>query len=114
MIRPKHPASRTLGPPLVRCREYLAFVRRQACLLCDRDGVDAHHYGPHGLGVKAPDWLAVPLCRWHHEDVHQRKGDAAHLLDMTEAELDQFVAVAQRDMLVAWLMEQEPVERAGF
>lgn len=110
MIRAKHLRSGThLGPPLVRCRDYLQFIRGKACLLCDRDGVDAHHYGPHGLGKKAPDWLAVPLCADCHRMVHEQKAELAERYDLTPGELDTFVAICQRDLLVEWLMQQEGV-----
>jgi hypothetical protein len=43
--------------------KYLAFVRTHPCCACGRmRWVEAAHTGPHGLGQKAPDRDAVPLC----------------------------------------------------
>ncbi len=51
--------------------EYLARVRSLPCLLSGRGGcygpVEAHHAGKRpGMGLKAADRTAVPLCRAHH------------------------------------------------
>jgi hypothetical protein len=66
--------------PPARDRRFLEFVRRQPCLLCVADPppssvpqwvliVEAAHtnaLGPRGMGQKASDYSAVPLCAWHH------------------------------------------------
>lgn len=37
------------------------------CSVCHRTrGVEAAHTGPHGLGQKASDLSAIPLCARHH------------------------------------------------
>jgi hypothetical protein len=46
--------------------EYLEWIRTGSCLACGARPVHAHHAGPHGLGAKAPDRQAVPLCWEHH------------------------------------------------
>lgn len=53
--------------------QYLAFIRRQPCLVCKRPA-EPHHlrglrYGT-GTGVKAPDEWAIPLCPEHHRELH--------------------------------------------
>jgi hypothetical protein len=50
--------------PPVRSDAYREFVRGHVCLACDRKSrpVEAHHEGPHGLGVKTDDFWCVPLC----------------------------------------------------
>lgn len=51
----------------IRDRKYLAFVRSLPCLVCcSIKRVEAAHFGPHGLGQKASDLSAIPLCRIHH------------------------------------------------
>jgi len=48
---------------------YLAAVRRLPCIVCrcDNRDIEAHHAGKNpGVGLKAPDITAVPLCRRHH------------------------------------------------
>jgi len=53
---------------------YLREIRSRPCLLCGSTrAVEAHHEGPRGLGKKAPDWLAVPLCRECHAARHDGK-----------------------------------------
>lgn len=53
--------------------EYLALVRKQPCCICGDDiSVEAHH--PRmtaGMGQKADDDLAVPLCGRHHRELHR-------------------------------------------
>lgn len=54
----------------VRDREYLKFVRGLPCLVCcSVRRIEAAHFGPHGLGQKASDLSAIPLCQ-----LHDRKG----------------------------------------
>lgn len=53
--------------------QYLAYIRRQPCLICRRPA-EPHHlrglrYGS-GTGLKAPDEWAVPLCPDHHRELH--------------------------------------------
>lgn len=52
---------------------YLAWLHQCPCLVCGVRPIQAHHAGPRGLGQKAPDRLAVPLC-WHH---HARESPAS-------------------------------------
>jgi hypothetical protein len=64
----------TLGSPRrYRNRNHLQFVTQQSCLLCGRKPSDAHHLRfvqPRALGRKASDEFTVPLCRFHHREVH--------------------------------------------
>jgi hypothetical protein len=47
---------------------YLRFIRRQPCAICSSTrAVEAAHTGPHGIGQKASDYSAVPLCRKCHQ-----------------------------------------------
>ena len=53
-----------------RSKYYLDFVRRKHCLIhgCKRAAC-AHHvrvFGGGGVGMKVPDYYAVPLCGEHH------------------------------------------------
>ena len=63
--------------------DYLAFIHQFRCIVCSRGvpeptlgTVEAHHAGPRGMGQRADDHTAVPLCRGHHV----LKPDAAHEL----------------------------------
>ena len=72
-IRPR-PGSYLRGKP-VRNERYLAFIRRFACAACGSARlVEAAHFGPHGLGQKAPDADALPLCI----HCHRLDGDSLH------------------------------------
>lgn len=57
-------------PPSWRSSAYLDFVRRQVCCApgCTTPAapIEAHHAGRHGVGQKAPDSTAVPLCHFCH------------------------------------------------
>jgi hypothetical protein len=44
---------------------YLAWIRTLPCVVCG-GRAEAHHTGPHGRGVKASDYTAIPLCTEHH------------------------------------------------
>ncbi|MCA1528411.1 MULTISPECIES: ERF family protein [Bradyrhizobium] len=64
-------------PPRKRNKQHLVFVRSQACLVCKKSPVDAHHLKfaqPRTLGRKVSDEFTVPLCRFHHRSLH-RHGD---------------------------------------
>jgi hypothetical protein len=66
-------------PRRVRDREHVKSVVRNACLICGRRPVDAHHLRfaqMRALGRKVSDEFTVPLCRGHHREVH-RCGDEA-------------------------------------
>jgi hypothetical protein len=66
-------------PRRVRDREHVKSVARNACLICGRRPVDAHHLRfaqMRALGRKVSDEFTVPLCRGHHREVH-RCGDEA-------------------------------------
>jgi len=50
-------------------KKYLKFVRSLPCCVCDNPDSVPHHligYGYGGMGTKAPDYLAMPLCLRHH------------------------------------------------
>lgn len=78
---------------------YLSFVRSLPCALCGRGPVDAHHliglsYGLSGMGLTAPDSFAMPLCRYHHGEVHEQpraqKKQPEWLTDTINRGLDHF------------------------
>jgi hypothetical protein len=67
-------------PKRIRCREHLRYVASQPCVICGRSPSHAHHvrYAQRrGLGIKASDEFAVPLCRIHHRLVHRVGNEAA-------------------------------------
>ena len=78
-----------MKPP--RNPRYLAWIRAQPCCVCGiTRGIEASHTGPHGLGQKAPDSSAIPLCARHHrtgnDSYHRlgpRKFSERHNLDIS-------------------------------
>jgi hypothetical protein len=74
----------------MRDARYLAWIRTLACAVCGATcGIEASHTGPHGLGQKAPDSSAIPLCYRHHrtgnESYHRlgpQKFSKVHNLDI--------------------------------
>lgn len=65
---------------------FLAYVRSLPCTICRRPGCDAAHiraaapqYGKRytGKGEKPSDKWAVPLCRDHHREQHDRGDELA-------------------------------------
>lgn len=61
-------------PKRVRNKGHLKFVASQACLICERRPAQAHHVRfaqPSALARKVSDEFAVPLCRTHHQQVHE-------------------------------------------
>ena len=78
---------------VLRCPEYLTFLRERSCAACTRTrldlfaagftrangfrltpicaSVDPAHGPVNGRGSKGPDSEAIPLCRLHHEESHK-------------------------------------------
>jgi hypothetical protein len=63
---------------LTKDPDYLATLRKGWCLMCGRhEGVTIvphHHTERRGLGQKADDRDAFPLCTWCHDDFHAGRG----------------------------------------
>ncbi len=98
-LRRKPPKKRKGADPA-----YLAFLRTRPCLLCDRKAyaqasrTEAAHTGVRGLGQKAPDKEALPLCGSHHrfgdDSLHRlgRRFWTHHELDR-EGAIDYYQAI---------------------
>lgn len=59
-----------------RCKAYLDWVKRQACVITGAPADDAHHVigvgHLGGMGTKAPDWATMPMTRCAHGDMHSK------------------------------------------
>lgn len=53
-------------PKSLRREKYAKWIRRQPCIHCGERGVDAHHHGRHGTGIKTDDYRQLPLCHPIH------------------------------------------------
>ena len=56
--------------------EYRDWIRSKRCASCQAEPPsEAHHLKgdlmASGMGMKAPDWLAMPLCRLCHLKMHE-------------------------------------------
>lgn len=89
--RPKKPSSYRRRP---RDLEYMAWVRRQPCIvrslppdparLTPCSGrVEADHLGQRGLGQKADDRTCAPMCSQHHRE---RTDHSGAFRDLTQLE----------------------------
>lgn len=53
---------------------YIEWIKSLPCAICGRVGIsDPHHVnyaGRGGMGTKADDDRAIPLCHYHHVEAH--------------------------------------------
>ena len=66
-------------PATLRDSQYLAWIRTLGCAACGelRD-IHAHHTKTGGMGIKASDYTAIPLCPRCHNEVHQHTGKGGY------------------------------------
>lgn len=58
-------------PPDRKDDDYLAWLRRQRCRMCNGPGGVAHHPRTGaGIGIKSPDQKAISLCSTCHSQLH--------------------------------------------
>jgi Rad52/22 family double-strand break repair protein len=72
-------------PKRLRDKDHLKFVASQPCLVCGRQPSDPHHLRfaqPRALGLKVSDEFTVPLCRDHHQQLHQAGNELAWWHDL--------------------------------
>jgi hypothetical protein len=72
-------------PKRLRDKDHLRFVASQSCLVCGRQPSDPHHLRfaqPRALGLKVSDEFTVPLCRDHHQQLHQAGNELAWWHDL--------------------------------
>ena len=76
----------TIGEPKrLRDKGHLRFVASHPCLVCGRQPSDPHHLRfaqPRALGLKVSDEFTVPLCRDHHQQLHQAGNEIAWWHDL--------------------------------
>ena len=89
--------------PSRKAPRYLAYVRTHDCCSCVRGTpIEAHHFGPGGMGLKADDFHAVPLCRGCHRYFH----DTGFLPGSNRIETVSTFYETQARLLVAWLRRE--------
>lgn len=81
-----------LNKPLRRrSKAHLAFVRAQACVVCQRQPCDAHHLKfaqTRALGRKVSDEFTVPMCRDHHTELHRHGNEMAWWANLRISPID--------------------------
>ena len=75
-----------LNKPLrKRSKAHLAYIRSQACVICQRQPCDAHHLKfaqTRAMGRKVSDEFTVPMCREHHDELHRHGNEIAWWADL--------------------------------
>jgi len=62
-------------PTTSRDAQYLSWIRTLPCCMCGKNSPsEAHHSKTGGTGIKASDYTAIPLCREHHQEWHDKWG----------------------------------------
>lgn len=46
--------------------DYIAWIKSQRCVVCAREKPDPHHVER----ARRNDYMAIPLCRKHHTELH--------------------------------------------
>lgn len=69
--------------------QYTARLRQLPCVACKREpaGTVHHHTGRRGMGQRAHDRDAMPLCPQCHHDLHAHAGRFKHF---TREQLQEF------------------------
>ncbi|CBV41982.1 DUF968 domain-containing protein [Halomonas elongata] len=95
-----------------RSEAYLRFVRSLPCCVCGAPANAAHHligmYQASGMGLKAADSLAMPVCDGPGDTCHRRIHSEAHLrwqqpiflIDTINTGLDAFPEGSIHDALI--------------
>ena len=51
--------------------KYLAWIRKQPCVITGKTPCEAHHTDTGGMGMKGSDYSALPLYHTEHKRCHQ-------------------------------------------
>lgn len=65
----------------------MGFLKTIYCCICAKPEPDAHHTEKSGMGLKGDDLSCIPLCREHHQELHQigRKSfEQKHCVDLKD------------------------------
>ena len=70
----------------IRSKKHLRFIASQPCMICGvwDETVVPHHLlrsGGKGMGTKACDGETVPMCHYHHQQLHLN-GDEIHFFNL--------------------------------
>jgi hypothetical protein len=92
--RPKGAQSVNIEGLRLKDPNYLGFIRSRPCLICGDPRTDPHHalrrlrgISAAGMAQKGSDYLAIPLCRVHHDALHRGS------LKLQRGELLEFIVI---------------------
>jgi hypothetical protein len=93
--------------PAYRSRGFLDFAvhTMRDCCVCGDRALEAHHYGPKGMGQKGSDLILAPLCRKCHTRLQGKRALAFE----RSGDLETYVALleANRDLLAGYVAQLE-------
>jgi ERF superfamily len=78
IVEPRRVTAKTIR---LRDKEHCKFVATHPCVICGRTAAESHHIRfaqPRAQSRKVSDEYTVPVCRFHHRELH-RYGDEASL-----------------------------------
>lgn len=116
---PKRRPAKAANDERWRSPEYLAWVRTLPCSVCGAtQGVIAHHligmWGVSGMGLKAPDSLAMPACDGPgdtcHREIHSDKTIRCRQPDFLRDTISRAVRVFEGETKVELLRAWEFIE----
>lgn len=75
-VDPEVPGAFVLRPKRTRAEDskYTRWVKTRPCVVCGARADDPHHiigHGQGGMATKAHDFFTIPLCRKHHDALHE-------------------------------------------
>lgn len=97
-------------PRTPRSGKYLQFVASYPCLVCGRISEPHHAIGRRGTGLKPSDFGCVPLCRAHHDNLHnmgRRPFEDRYDVDLAESALN----LLHRYVTGSWLTQPLRIAR---
>ena len=71
--------------------KYLAWVRKQPCVITGRTPCEAHHTETGGMGMKGSDYSALPLYHTEHAICHQIGTGRFWRIDIKQLIIDHLV-----------------------
>jgi hypothetical protein len=77
IVEPRRVTAKTIR---LRDKEHCKFVATQPCVICGRTPAESHHIRfaqPRALSRKVSDEYTVPVCRFHHRELHRYGGEAS-------------------------------------
>jgi hypothetical protein len=58
----------------MKSRKHIQRVAQLPCCVCGQEPVQVHHIigrGLRGMSQKSSDYFAIPLCPFHHDNLHR-------------------------------------------